>query len=164
MLPDDRFQAQLAPTIAGILAWSGFVRDWAVVTYADEPASFSFAMQPLLPACCPIALVLFRATQTFSLTLGQESYESLPVPSVDLFPKLVEAVAGGNVVERHYLARATGLPVAIEMRAGPADRPLVAETRWFGASPGSREAVEWRDRHFLPYSRGGAVPCRFTRR
>lgn len=157
MLPDDRYRAGLERTAASILAWSGFVRDVADVSYADDADSWSFGLQPHIATACPVALVIGRTSQFHSLTLGRESYSDLPVDTFDLFLALLEAVVAGRVIERHHLARAKGFPVAVEMRVGPGPTPLFTRRRLLASLPRHTEPSEWteiRDRHFLPYRPG----------
>lgn len=150
MLPDDRYRTQFELTTASLLAWSGFIRDVAAVSVDDTEAYWSMAATPRASAACPIVLVLGRRAQTFSVTLGSETYEDLPVESFDLFLPLLEAVAAGDVVERTFIFAATARPLAIEMRVGNSGHPLFAEMRRIATTDG---AVLYTDRHFLPYRR-----------
>jgi hypothetical protein len=153
MLPDDRYRTQFELTTASLLAWSGFIRDVAAVSVDDAQAYWSMAAMPKASTACPVVLVLGRSTQTFSVTLGAETYEDLPVDDFDLFLPLLETVAAGDVVERTFTGAATARPVAIEMRVGNAGHPLFARTRRLATTDG---AVLYTDRHFLPYRRDRA--------
>jgi len=156
MLPDDRYQTQLAQTKASLLAWSGFVRDVATVTVDDTGATWAFGLVPRTVGACPAALVLERDRQVYGLALAGESYEAQPVVSFDAFLPLLEAVAGGRVIERRRYVVATHRPASIEMRVGPDAAPLFSCARRLdGADPGTALADQCaEDRHFLPYRRG----------
>jgi hypothetical protein len=156
MLPDDRYQTQLAQTKASLLAWSRFVRDVATVTVDDTGATWAFGLVPRTAGACAAALVLERDRQVYGLALAGESYEDLPVTSFDAFLPLLEAVAAGRVIERRHYGVTTHRPAAIEMRVGPAAAPLFRGTRRLdGAEPGAPLADHAaEDRHFLPYRRG----------
>jgi hypothetical protein len=150
MLPDDRYRTQFDLTTASLLAWSGFIRDVAAVSVDDTEAYWSMAAVPRASAACPIVLVLGRRTQTYSLTVGGETYEDLPVESFDLFLPLLEAVAAGEVIARTFSCAATAQPLAVEMRVGNGGHPLFARLRRIATTDGD---VLHTDRHFLPYRR-----------
>ncbi len=153
MLSDDVFQAALMQTMASLRAWSGFVADVADIEDAEIGESWHFALTPHMPGACPVDLVI-RSDQRFDLGLDGESYEDRPIEALDLFPRLIEAVADGRVIRRYAVSRATGLLQTVSTlvplgdgNAFEADRPIA------GAPALADPPLEWRNVHYLPYRR-----------
>jgi len=156
MQPDDRYSAKLEPTIAGLRAWSGFIRDVATVSDEDRGDHWAMAAVPRVAFACPVVLVLWRGRQVFSLSLAAEHFEDQPVTSLDLFVPLLKAVAEGQVIERHMMDQATGRLHAVTLRVGTRDAPLFTGTRQLvpGSGGAAADGRLISDRHFLPYRRG----------
>ena len=153
MLSDDAFHAKLMLTMASLRAWSGFVADVAVIEDGEIGESWHFGLVPHMPSACPVELVL-RHDQRYDLTVAGESYEDRPIASLDLFPRLIEAIADGRVVRRYAVSRTTGLlhatSTVVRLRDGVVfeDGHPCLDVPALPAPP-----LEWRDLHFLPYRR-----------
>jgi hypothetical protein len=153
MLPDDAFHARLAQTMASLRAWSGFVADVAVIENAEIGDAWHFGLAPHMPGACPVELVL-RHDQRYDLTIAGQSYEDREIASLDLFPRLIAAIAEGRVVRRHAVSRATGLVHLTSTIVRLADGSVFEAADPRPAAPAlSDPQLEWRDLHFLPYRR-----------
>lgn len=153
MLSDDTFHAKLAQTMASLRAWSGFVADVCAIEDAEIGGSWHFGLTPHMPNACPVELLL-RLDQRFDLTVASEQYEDRPIPSLDLFLPLVQAIADGRVVTRRVVSRMTGLVHATLTVVTLSDGGLFEDGHPNPDAPVLREAsLEWRDTRYLPYRR-----------
>lgn len=121
----------------------------------DETADyFKFAVTPHISAGCPFELILHN-NQKYDLAIAGETYEGRPMPPLDLFLPFAEAVAEGNVVQRHWISRLTGLQRSTETLVTLANGYLWRETRGRGDGAPSLidDGLEIRERRFLPYRR-----------
>ena len=83
------------------------------------------------------------------------SYESRPIESFDWFLPFADAIADGQVVQRHWISRLTGLERSVETLVTMAGGSIWRDGR--GASPRmptlEDDGTELRERRFLPYRR-----------
>lgn len=148
MQPLDAHRANLGQLIASIRAWSGFVADVAKVEMQEVGQGWRLAMQPATAGACPFELVLDGAALKCDLRVGQETYEDVPLPSLDIVLPLTEAVTEGKVVTRQMVSAATGLPLQTSTLITLADGrrlELPAETM------DQDIAAVTRAQHYLPY-------------
>jgi hypothetical protein len=154
MLPDDVFRSRLQTTITALRYWAPSVADAAHIEEDETADYWKLGVAPAVPAACPFELIL-HADQRYDLAIAGETYESRPIESFDWFVPFAEAVAGGNVVQRHWISRLTGLERAVETLV------TLPGGRIWQAGRGSSQRMptleddgtELRERRFLPYSR-----------
>ena len=154
MLPDDVFRSRLQTTITALRYWAPSIADAARIEEAESGNFWKFAVAPRLVNACPFELIL-HFDQRYDLAIGEETYESLPIESFDLFLPFVEAIAEGEVVQRHWVSRLTGLERSVETLVTLANGGIWREAR--GAAQGmpslEDDGTELRERRFLPYRR-----------
>jgi hypothetical protein len=154
MLPDDLFRSRLETTITALKYWAPSIADAAHVEEARSGNFWKMAVSPGLANACPFELIL-HFDQRYDLAIGEETYEGLPIESFDLFLPFVEAIADGEVVQRHWVSRLTGLERSVETLVTLANGGIWREAR--GAVQGmpslEDDGTELRERRFLPYRR-----------
>ncbi len=93
--------------------------------------------------------------QRYDIAVGDESYESLPIESFDVFLPFAEAIAEGNVVQRRWISRLTGLERSVETLVTLAGGGIWREARGEAHGTPSLEddGTELRERRFLAYRR-----------
>lgn len=154
MLPDDVFRARLQSTITALKYWAPSIADAAKVEETETGNFWKIAVSPGLANACSFELIM-HFDQHYDLAIGDETYEGLPIDSFDLFLPFVEAVADGNVVQRHRVSRLTGLERSVETLVTLANGATWRETRGDarGAPSLEDDGTELRERRFLPYRR-----------
>jgi hypothetical protein len=154
MLPDDLFRSRLQTTITGLKYWAPSIADAARIDETETGNYWKIAVKPRLANACPFELIL-HFDQHLDLAVGEESYEGLPIETFDLFLPFVEAISEGQVVQRRWISRLTGLERSVETLVMLAGGNIWRESR--GASPGmpslDDDGTELRERRFLPYRR-----------
>lgn len=154
MLSDDVFRTRLQSTCADLARWADTVRGSAEVTISEGPTYWKLAAAPHAAGACPFEMVL-RGDQLLDITIAGETYEDRAMPPLSSLLPLVEALARGDVVERHWTSQETGALVMVETMVGQAggeawtDR-RIAIPELAGAATAR---LETRDRHFLSYRR-----------
>jgi hypothetical protein len=155
MLPDDVFRSRLQTTVTALQYWAPSIADAAHVEQDETGTFWKLSVTPGMPKACPFELIL-HYDQSYDLAIGEESYESLPIASFDMFLPFVEAVAAGSVVQRHWVSRLTGLERAVETLVMLPNGGIWQEGR-DGALPSrpslDDDGTELRERRFLPYRR-----------
>ena len=103
---------------------------------------------------CPFELIL-HFDQRYDLAVADESYESLPIESFDIFVPFVEAIADGGIVQRRWVSRLTGLERSVETLVTLPGGGIWRETRGEPHLMPSLDddGTELRERCFLPYRR-----------
>lgn len=154
MLPDDVFRSRLHTTITVLKYWAPSVADAALIEEAETGNFWKMNVAPRLAHACPFELIL-HFDQRYDLAVGEESYESLPIDTFDLFLPFVEAIADGNVVQRRWLSRYTGLERAVETIVELPSGGIWREARGTAPNMPSLEddGLELRERRFLSYRR-----------
>jgi hypothetical protein len=154
MLPDDVFRARLQTTITALEYWAPSIADAARVEERETGNYWKIAVAPRLAAACPFELIL-HFDQRYDLAVAEEAYEGLPIESFDLFLSFVEAVAAGNVVQRHWVSHLTGLERSVETIVTLAGGGIWREARGDARGMPSLDddGTELRERRFLPYQR-----------
>ncbi len=154
MLPDDVFRARLQTTITALKYWAPSIADAARIEETESGNYWKITVVPRLANACPFELIL-HFDQRYDLAIGEEAYEGLPIESFDLFLSFVEAVAAGNVVQRHWVSRLTGLERSVETIVTLAGGGIWHEARGDARGLPSLEddGTELRERRFLPYQR-----------
>lgn len=154
MLPDDVFRSRLQSTITALRYWAPSVTDAAHVEEAETGTFWKIHVSPKLQQACPFELIL-HFDQRYDLAVGDESYESLPIESFDIFVPFVEAIADGSVVQRRWVSRLTGLERSVEtlvtLRGGGIWREARGEPHLMPTL--EDDGTELRERRFLPYRR-----------
>jgi hypothetical protein len=154
MLPDDVFRSRLQTTITALRYWAPSIADAAHIEEAETGNFWKIVMAPRLANACPLEMIL-HFDQRYDLAVADESYESLPIESFDLFVPFVEAIAEGNIVQRRWISRLTGLERSVETIVTLAEGSIWREGRGAAQSMPSLEddGTELRERRFLPYRR-----------
>jgi hypothetical protein len=154
MLPDDVFRSRLQTTITALRYWAPSIADAARIEEAESGSFWKIAVAPRLAQACPFELIL-HFDQRYDLAIGEETYESLPIESFDLFLPFVEAIAEGEVVQRHWVSRLTGLERSVETLVTLVGGGIWREGRGDAHEMPTLEddGTELRERRFLPYRR-----------
>jgi hypothetical protein len=154
MLPDDVFRSQLQTTITVLKYWAPSVADTARVDETETGNYWKMAVAPRLAHACPFEIIL-HFDQRYDLAIGAETYESLPIESFDVFLPFVEAIAKGDVVQRQWISRLTGLERSVETIVTLASGGIWREARGevHGMPSLDDDGTELRERRFLPYRR-----------
>jgi len=154
MLPDDVFRSRLQTTITVLRYWAPSIADAARVEEAESGNFWKIAVVPHFSKACPFELIL-HFDQRYDIAIAEETYESLPIETFDLFLPFVEAIAEGSVVQRHWISRLTGLERSVETLVTLASGGIWREARGVAQGMPSLEddGTELRERRFLPYRR-----------
>ena len=113
MLPDDIFRSRYQSTITALRYWAPSVADAARLDEAETSDYWTIIVTPHVPSGCSFALSL-HADQRYDLTIAGEAYDSRPIETFDWFVPFAAAVSEGNVVQRHWVSRLTGLERSVE--------------------------------------------------
>ena len=154
---DDTIRSRLQSTIASLRYWVPSIADAARVDETERSGFWQISVTPKIAGACPFELILKtdRSSGRFDCVIGGEVYEDRDLASPDEFLPLVEAIADGRVIQRRWLSTATGVLCGVEtivtLGNGRTWQQL-RETAPAAADVGG-DAVEHRDRHFLPYRR-----------
>ncbi|MEQ1712977.1 MAG: hypothetical protein ABL908_16460, partial [Hyphomicrobium sp.] len=153
MLSDDVYKTRLRETTAAIELWLSDLRPVAAIETARDEASWRVSVHPNVPDACPFELVL-RADQQFDIAIGPETYEDLPVGSLDQMLPLLRAIADGGVITRYWTTAATGTLAKVETIVGAAasawrQERVIAPLRRIDAGD-----LIARDCCYAPYARG----------
>ena len=154
MLPDDVFRSRLQATITALRYWAPSIADAARVEETEAGDYWKLIVTPMVPSACPFELIL-HADQRYDIAIADETYESRPIDSFDWFLPFAEAIAEGNVVQRHWISRLTGLERSVETLVTLPNGGIWRESR--GANHRmptlDDDGTELRERRFLPYRR-----------
>jgi len=154
MLPDDVFRSRLQSTITALRYWAPSIADTAHVEEAETGNYWKIIVAPLLAQACPFELIL-HFDQRYDIAIAEETYESLPIESFEIFVPFVEAIADGSVVQRHWNSRLTGLERSVETLITLAGGGIWRESHGEAhlMPPLDDDGTELRERRFLPYRR-----------
>jgi len=154
MLPDDVFRSRLQATITALRYWAPSIADTARLDEQETADFWCLKVSPRVPSACPFEMILYT-DQRYDIAVAGESYDNRPIESFEWFVPFAEAVAEGNIVQRRWISRFTGLERAIETvvtlpnggiwREANDSRPITPTLADDGA--------ELRERRFLPYRR-----------
>jgi hypothetical protein len=154
MLPDDVFRSRLQSTIIALCYWAPSIADAAHIEEAETGNYWKIKVAPTLQQACPFELIL-HFDQRYDLAVADESYESLPIESFEIFVPFVEAIADGSIVQRRWVSRLTGLERSVETLVTLPGGGIWREARGEPHLMPSLEddGTELRERRFLPYRR-----------
>ncbi len=154
MLPDDVFRSRLQTTITVLRYWAPAIADAARVQETETGNFWKIIVTPRVAQSCPFELIL-HFDQRYDIAVDDETYESLPIKSFDIFLPFVEAIAEGNVVQRRWISRLTGLERSVETLVTLASGGIWREARGEAHGTPSLEddGTELRERRFLAYRR-----------
>lgn len=154
MLPDDVFRSQLQSTITVLQYWAPSIAEAAHIEETETGNFWKINVEPSLASACPFELI-FHFDQRYDLAIADETYENLQIESFDIFLPFVEAIAAGNVVQRRWISRLTGLErsveTIVELTGGRVWREARGEAH--GTPSLEDDGTELRERRFLPYLR-----------
>jgi hypothetical protein len=151
-VPEEAFRSLLATAIESLRYWRPTVFDAARVEEAELTHGWRLSSAPLMVGACPFSVTL-RSDRLVDLTVAGETYGGLSFDDYDDVLRLMEAIAGGNVVQRRYHSVTTGALLDVETVVTLADGKTW-KSRRAGSSPAARGIEpETRERHFLPYRR-----------
>lgn len=153
MIADDVYRSRLQATIASLRYWVPTIADQAHVEQVDGHQAWKLSVRPNDHPACPFELVL-RTDQHYDIAVAGETFEDLPVQSLDAFLPLVEAIAAGRVVQRRTESVMTGAPLSVETRVMLKDGSIWSQRRDLPAHARIAAAeTAVHDRHFIPYRR-----------
>lgn len=154
MLPDDVFRSRLQTTITALRYWAPSVADAAHLDEDETSDYWKLGVSPAVAAACPFELIL-RADQRYDVAVGGETYENRAIESFDWFLPFAEAIANGNVVQRRWISRLTGLERSIETLVTLPKGGVWREGRGQSSRMPSLDddGTELREKRFLPYRR-----------
>jgi hypothetical protein len=154
MLPDDLFRSQLQTTMTVLKYWAPSIAEAARIDEQETGSFWKLSVTPRLGGSCPFELI-FRFDQRFDLAVADETYENLQIETFDLFLPFAEAIAAGDVVQRRWISRLTGIERSVEtivtMPAGRVWREARGELPTVPSL--DDDGTELRERRFLPYLR-----------
>lgn len=154
MLPDDIFRTRLQSTITALRYWAPSIADAARLEETETGDYWRIIVTPKVASACPFELIL-HADQRYDLSVAGEVYEGRPLDTFDWCIPFANAVADGNVVQRRWISRFTGLERLVETVV-----MLPSGTIWREGNGASHltptlddDGTELRERRFLPYRR-----------
>jgi hypothetical protein len=155
MLPDDVFRSRLQSTITGLRYWAPSVADAARLEETETGDYWRIIVAPLVASACPFELIL-HADQRYDVSVADETYENRPIESFEWLVPFANAIADGDVVQRRWVSRLTGIERAVETLVMLGNAGIWREGR--GAMPHRMptlddDGTELRERRFLPYRR-----------
>ena len=113
MLSDDVYRTKLAATFAGLLRAVTPLGDVAEISHVETPDYMRLSLLPYAQGACPVEIML-RSDQHYDIEVGQEFYEDCEIKGFEVFAPLIEAIARGDVIQRHHVSSATGTERSIE--------------------------------------------------
>jgi hypothetical protein len=153
MLADDIFRPRLQESIAALEEWAKQIGPYAQVERSEDGTNWRIRLVPPVCNACPCELIL-RRDQRFDISLGEETYEDVPIGSLDLFLPLLQAVVAGNVVTRRWVSSTTGLEYNVETIVMLPDGASWSADRRSPLAPQPLEInLECDARHYVPYFR-----------
>jgi hypothetical protein len=154
MLPDDIFRSRLQSTITALRYWAPSIADAARLEETENGDYWRIIVAPKVASACSFELIL-HSDQRYDLSVAEESYEGRPLEAFDWCIPFANAVADGNVVQRHWISRLTGLERLVETVV-----MLPSGAIWREGNGASYQmptldddGTELRERRFLPYRR-----------
>lgn len=146
-ISEDLRQPSLTATIEQVRYWAPTIGDVAHISeHGEDGEGWILSIVPHAIAACPVSLAL-REDGRFDIVLAGETYPAFAFDSPDRIVPFLECIVAGQVLQRHWISTATGIPQGIETLVR-----LGAGLRFHnGAEP--VDGIEYRDRHFLPYRR-----------
>jgi hypothetical protein len=155
MLPDDVFRSRLQSTVTALRYWAPSVADAARLEETESSDYWRINVAPMVAAACPFELIL-HADQRYDLAVADEVYENRPIESFDWIVPFANAVADGEIVQRRWISRLTGLERSVETVVMLGGGAIWREGR--GELPSRMptlddDGTELREKRFLPYRR-----------
>lgn len=155
MLPDDIFRSRLQSTITALRYWAPSIADAARVEDTETGNYWRILVMPKIASACPFELIL-HSDQRYDLSVAGETYEGRPIDSFDWCIPFANAVASGDIVQRRWISRFTGVERFVETVV-----MLPGGGIWREGNGGEHTAIplldddgtELRERRFLPYRR-----------
>ncbi len=154
MLPDDVFRSRMQTTITALRYWAPSIADAARLQESETSEHWEIIVTPVVASACPFELTL-HTDQCYDLAIGGETYERRPIETFDWFVPFAEAVAMGNVVQRRWISRLTGLERSVETVVSLPNGDVWREGTGVSHSMPTLDddGTELRERRFLPYRR-----------
>jgi hypothetical protein len=154
MLPDEVFRSRLQTTVTALRYWAPSIADTARLEQTETSDYWKIIVAPTVASACPFVLIL-HADQRYDIAVADEMYESRPIETFDWFVPFAEAVSEGNVVQRRWISRLTGLERSVETVVTLAGGGIWREARGGSARTPTLDddGTELRERRFLPYLR-----------
>ncbi len=157
MQTDDVYRARLQRAIADIKLWALKIASVAKVLESDDAFSWRLVVEPPVPGCCPIELMLRIVDDQalYDIRIAGEGYEDRAIEDFDVFLPILEAAAAGQVWQRQWTSPITGMPVALEtVVIGPDDELWKIERLQSDTVDTAglfKTTAHYVDRRFLPY-------------
>jgi hypothetical protein len=151
--PSDTFRHTLQETISALEEWAQQMGPAAQVERSTDETNWRLRLLPPVRNACACELIL-RRDQRFDITIGEESYQGLPIASPSLFLPLLQAVAAGDVVTRHWVSSTTGLEYSVETVVSLPDGSTWRGERRNPLAPEPFEPnLECEAHYYVPYFR-----------
>jgi hypothetical protein len=103
----DADRTRLHATIAALRYWVPTIADCAQVREARTSGAWTLDVTPNVPGAAAFGLTL-RDDGFYDLTIAGVKYAHMKVDALDLFPRLLDAIAAGSVFHRRWTSAATG--------------------------------------------------------
>jgi hypothetical protein len=154
MLPDDVFRSRLETTITALRYWAPSIADTARLEQTETSDYWKIIVTPAVTSACPFGLIL-HTDQRYDVVIFDETYEGRPIETFEWFVPFAEAVSEGNVVQRRWISRLTGLERSVETVVTLAGGGIWREVRGGSVRTPTLDddGTELRERRFLPYRR-----------
>ncbi len=155
MLPDDIFRSRFQTTITALSYWAPSIADTARLEATESSDYWRINVAPTVSGACPFELIL-HADERYDLSIADETYESRPIETFDWFVPFANAVAEGDVVQRRWISRLTGIERSVETVVILGNGGIWREGRY--STPHRTPSIdddgtELHERRFLPYRR-----------
>ena len=156
MLPDDTYRSKLNVITQQFDSWAQKYKDSASIETTRVDGIWRIESVPKTFGACPFELAI-RDDQKFDIALGEELYEDRAIESIgalELFPKLAQAIACANIVQRRRLSASTNLILSTETEIRLPDSGNWTDAQIL-APEFDRESDDLiiEETHFLPYKR-----------
>lgn len=160
MIPDDQYRLEREQAIGSLEAWADSISDVADVEYGEDDAVWRLVVTPHADTACAFELGI-RSDQFYDISLAGRFYEDIPVTRMTLFIDLVQAIADGRVIRRHFARAATGLETAAALSILFSSGEIWAQiTHLAQPCRHDPEASIAREFHYLPYRVPTVVPSK----
>lgn len=152
MIAADVFRQRFEAAHATIADWIVANGDVAAIEEERTATFWRLAVAPRADQTCPFELIVHTTNQILALDVGPESFEGQPLPSCEDLPRIVAAIAAGEVVIRAHIRAGTGIATRTETIIGGSTviwrGERVAE---LGTSQSHDAPTQARDHRFVRY-------------
>jgi hypothetical protein len=153
MQSDDLFRRAFEATCVRLTAWADEHRDVATIDHERAPDYYRLSVMPTAANACAVELMLHRPSQSYDLQIADDMWEGLPIPDLNTFVPLLDAIVAGRVVVRRHRAAGSGILLKVETLVSPVTGPVTfSRLTDLGRSLPDGNALA-QDQHAVPYRR-----------